>query len=313
MTFLLIKNHLRTSLFQFRKFSISTQRLELLKKIYTKAQGLEKSSPEYQSLTNGQCFLEYFQPFKNRKNEHLQFLSQQTQFPKQYQGSYRLNPFIAAKLTEQSCALEGSTISTKDILEMIDLQRNEPLSAPGASNHKDNREVEEAYWHLVALYAGVSEFPNILGKFCPSIDQILSLHQKLMYFEPSVAGKLRSFPIQITGYELTVFPYPEELPSLLKMFCEWSEQASSSEIVHPVLFACDLFLNFAHLHPFHDGNGRISRLLMSIYLIGNGMKPVLLTNIDRPQYLEFVFQAQQCGNRVQFYHLIWKSLLNERD
>ena len=42
------------------------------------------------------------------------------------------------------------------------------------------------------------------------------------------------------------------------------------EKVHPVLVAAYLHDELVRIHPFIDGNGRTSRLLMNLYLLRNG-------------------------------------------
>ena len=48
-------------------------------------------------------------------------------------------------------------------------------------------------------------------------------------------------------------------------FAEMEEQS-----IHPVLIAAYLHDELVRIHPFIDGNGRTSRLLMNLYLLRNG-------------------------------------------
>jgi len=50
--------------------------------------------------------------------------------------------------------------------------------------------------------------------------------------------------------------------------------------VHPVLIATYLHNELVRIHPFIDGNGRTSRLLMNLYLLRNGYMLVNLKGTD---------------------------------
>ena len=52
------------------------------------------------------------------------------------------------------------------------------------------------------------------------------------------------------------------------------------QAVHPVLVAAYLHDELVRIHPFIDGNGRTSRLLMNLYLLRNGYTLVNLKGSD---------------------------------
>lgn len=51
-----------------------------------------------------------------------------------------------------------------------------------------------------------------------------------------------------------------------------------------LLNAIEFHLRFVSLHPFEDGNGRISRLFMNFYLLKNGMHPLLVSTSEKAPY-----------------------------
>lgn len=61
----------------------------------------------------------------------------------------------------------------------------------------------------------------------------------------------------------------------MSRFAEMEAQA-----VHPVLVAAYLHDELVRIHPFIDGNGRTSRLLMNLYLLRNGYTLVNLKGSD---------------------------------
>lgn len=286
------------------------QRKNLLKQIYSKFDGLDKNSIVYNELANsGHCFLNHFNLFKSRKEEHEEFLKLNIPPTRLLIKPFKIDSKIAINLTQKSCQLEGNALTIDEIYnfglneQQFQTKCVENIVIP---KYKSKNDVLEAYWHWVALYQSIAEFTNN-NKFSMTVNQILCIHKTLMNgFPNSNPGKVRIYPIQVTSYPLAIFPYPREVPTIVDKFCNWVDL--ESEISHPILFSCDLFLNFCHIHPFHDGNGRISRILANMALLQKGYHPCLLTGVSREHYTKCVYEAQQEGKRYIFYKLIFDSM-----
>ena len=65
------------------------------------------------------------------------------------------------------------------------------------------------------------------------------------------------------------------------------------EGIHPVLTAAYLHDELVRIHPFIDGNGRTSRLLMNLYLLRSGYLMVTLKGSD--------------AEKIRYYHALEKS------
>jgi Fic family protein len=97
-----------------------------------------------------------------------------------------------------------------------------------------------------------------------SLQLILNWHKRL--FEATkqdIAGKIRKHQVAISGSKFLP-PSPAEIPSMLRDFFRWYER--SRQKLHPVELASLVHLKFVTVHPFADGNGRISRLIMNCIL-----------------------------------------------
>ena len=58
-------------------------------------------------------------------------------------------------------------------------------------------------------------------------------------------------------------------------------------------------------HPFSDGNGRTSRLLMNLLLMQEGYPPAIIRKEDRLAYINSLEKAQKGGGLDDFYNLIY--------
>ena len=103
---------------------------------------------------------------------------------------------------------------------------------------------------------------------------ILQIHEIAMkgLLPPEKVGKFRPGPIYIVddmgnGKEKLRYEGPPEkdLKKLIKELLTWLEKANKDEL-HPVLKAGIFHTQFVHIHPFSDGNGRVTRLLTNLLL-----------------------------------------------
>ena len=82
------------------------------------------------------------------------------------------------------------------------------------------------------------------------------------------AGKYRTVPVMISG-STHMPPQPYLIEKLMEDFILRFKQMET-ENAHPVLIAAYLHDELVRIHPFIDGNGRTSRLLMNLYLLRHG-------------------------------------------
>lgn len=117
-----------------------------------------------------------------------------------------------------------------------------------------------------------------------TIEDILEIHKRVLgHVDPIEGGEFRRTQVYVGGH---IPPGPSDLLLLMQHFVQWlnSEQALS---MHPVKYAALAHYKLVHIHPFTDGNGRTSRLLMNTILMRSGYPPVIIPKQQRLVFKRF--------------------------
>ena len=97
-----------------------------------------------------------------------------------------------------------------------------------------------------------------------TLDNILEIHKRVLgNVEPVDAGVLRRVQVFVGDH---IPPPPWTLASLLDKFVSWLNSGQAIKL-HPVRLAALAHYKLVHIHPWVDGNGRTSRLLMNVVLM----------------------------------------------
>ncbi len=103
---------------------------------------------------------------------------------------------------------------------------------------------------------------------------ILDLHFDACYFQKDKdPGRYRLAPITVTasgdGSPAYIGPPPEDIPALMAEVVDWLGRGDAD--AHLVVRAAMAHLHLVSVHPFRDGNGRVSRILQSLVLARAGL------------------------------------------
>jgi Fic family protein len=79
--------------------------------------------------------------------------------------------------------------------------------------------------------------------------------------------------------------------------------------VHRLEHLADLHASFERIHPFRDGNGRVGRLLINLWLVRGGAPPAIILKRDRPAYLRALGKAD-AGDSGPLGELFARALRN---
>jgi Fic family protein len=172
--------------------------------------------------------------------------------------------------------IEGSKLSlheTAALLEEGTLPKNRTM-----------RDVNEAQAHKI-LFHKVLTYDKEL-----TLNTILEWHKLLFQDTRSdIAGKIRKHRVGISGSKF-VPPLPVEIYPLLRDFFKWYTR--EKEKIHPVQLSALVHLKFVTIHPFDDGNGRISRVMMNFVLNRKNYPLLNIPYVGRNSYYKALERSQ---------------------
>ncbi len=197
---------------------------------------------------------------------------------------------FAVRFTYNTQRIEGSTLTLKETANLLEegiTPKNKPVN-----------DVKEAESHKKVFLEMMSHGKEL------SPTAVLQWHKELFKKTRSdIAGKIRKHGVAVARSKFKP-PYPVELEILLNDFFSWYQK--SKKKVHPVELAALVHLKFVTIHPFSDGNGRISRLMMNYVLNKFGYPLLDIQYSNRTSYYNALERSQVKGNDMIFTQWFFK-------
>jgi len=168
-----------------------------------------------------------------------------------------------------SNAIENSTLTLDDTEKILLYQEIPP--------YHSQREIFEAI-----NLAQVTEYVHQKVRKHEALtkDMILLLHRTLLsHIDEKIAGRFRrgSEYVRVGPH---IAPAPKQVPSLMTEALRAYGRNGLDNLQRIVLF----HLEFEHIHPFCDGNGRTGRALMQFQLKSHGYPPIIVRNKEKKDY-----------------------------
>jgi Fic family protein len=106
-------------------------------------------------------------------------------------------------------------------------------------------------------------------------------------------GEYKVLPnhVKTSTGEIHYYASPKETPIKMQELMSWYSEASTKKDIHPIVVAALFHHKFVEIHPFDDGNGRLSRILMNLITMRNDFPPVIIRNDDRQNYYALLSRA----------------------
>ena len=183
-------------------------------------------------------------------------------------------------LNETKVALEGITVGGKSLREHFE-----------AINHKD----------AILFVEELAQKNQELNEH-----DIKSIHSLILKnIDNENAGKYRQNNVIISG-ATHLASSSLEVASKMQEFISWYKNEAKN--LHPIERASRVHVDFVGIHPFIDGNGRTSRLLMNLELIKDGFPAVVIEAKDRVAYYDALDKAHTKGEYDDFIKLVCEGL-----
>ena len=191
--------------------------------------------------------------------------------------------------------IEGSSLTLRETASLLShgiTPSNRPLS-----------DVQETVSHRQVFLAALAPRERL------DRTTFLAWHKALFEgTKPEHAGVVRRHQVRIAGSAF-VPPPPFEVDILLDEFFAWLRPAWNS--LHPVLLAALVHLRLVTIHPFGDGNGRVSRIAMNFVLYRKGFPMLDIPYAGRSGYYRALERAQTKEEEFVFVRWFMRRYLNE--
>ena len=199
------------------------------------------------------------------------------------------------KFTYDTNKIEGSKLTFRETSLLL-----EKSITPNAKPVVD---IKEAEAHRSVFYEMLKYEKEL------SLEIILYFHKKLFEnTKKDIAGKLRQHQVAISGSKFMP-PFPAEVYPLLMAFLRW--YGKNKDNIHPVELAALVHLKLVTIHPFADGNGRISRLMMNFILNKYGFPMHNIPYEKRADYYRVLERSQIKKDESIFLQWFFKRYTKE--
>lgn len=205
----------------------------------------------------------------------------------------KMREYFSTEYIFESNRIEGNTLS----LQETHLVVNEGLTIGGKSMTEHLEAINHAdaigfLYELAGMKAQVTK------------RNLLDIHKLILKgIDRENAGKYRNIGVRISGSK-HVPPEPYLVQSLMEDYFE--HYKNQQRILHPIILAAEMHERLVSVHPFVDGNGRTSRLVMNLILLNAGYTVANLKgDLDsRIAYYKALEKVQVDNDPDAFYRLV---------
>ena len=177
-----------------------------------------------------------------------------------------------------STRIEGSELSDREVeklLSKLDVKSFDTRDAQEVAGYAETMELIFQSWKEIAL----------------TENHVKQLHRDLLKYSEKDAYHRGEYKTQSNsvaafdeaGKEIgTVFETatPFDTPRLMTEGLDWVREEMETQQLHPLLVTAIFIVVFLEIHPFQDGNGRLSRILTTLLLLRAGYAYVPYSSLE---------------------------------
>lgn len=198
-----------------------------------------------------------------------------------------------------STRIEGAQLTNKEIKELLDNMKITKLDT------RDQQEVVGYFDVLEIIYESHADIK--LSK-----NYIQQLHQRLLKYstkDERHRGNYKNLSNKVVanypdGTQKVIFntTEPHLVEPEMNDLNEWTNQQFSQGEIHPLIIIGLYIYEFLSIHPFQDGNGRLSRLLTNLLLLKHGYQFVQYVSFENliEQKKKLYYEALMDGQKNRY-------------
>ena len=227
------------------------------------------------------------------------------EYKKAMQGQINLEKLTCYAITYHSTAIEGSTLTEGQVYNLLDLDlpaKNKPFT--------EQQMVIDHQKALVFTLNKAKQNSPITEILIKEIGALVvkntgSIYSTALGTFDSTKGDYRLLNVFAGSRR---FPDGSKVAALMKtLVCEINDKIDTVQtFTQKCELAFEIHYQFVSIHPFADGNGRTSRLLMNYILTMFDLPIFYVFKNSRISYIQALEQARETGNNTVFYSFMYR-------
>ena len=177
-----------------------------------------------------------------------------------------------------STRIEGAKLSDREVEALLGKLQSESFRS------RDEEEVAGYAYVMETIQASWADMPVTEGI-------VLQLHRDLLRYstkDQRHRGGWKTLPNHVAavdpdGRQIGIVfetATPFDTPRLMQELFEWLAREEHNSTLHPLLRIAVFNVVFLAIHPFQDGNGRLSRVLTNLLLLRSGYSFVSFSSLE---------------------------------
>lgn len=226
--------------------------------------------------------------------------------------------FYLYSLITHSTAIEGSTVTEIENQLLFD----EGISAKGRTMQEQlmNLDLKNAYEQAIRMAKSHTDFSLEMLKDLSALvmKNTGSSYNTIQGSFNAAQGDLRLVNVMAGAGGKSYLNYTK-VPSKLAAFCqEMNERrlamVDSKDLLEQYLLSFDAHLQLVTIHPWADGNGRMSRLIMNYIQFEFGLLPTKVKKEDKAEYIQALIDSREQDSPQPFREfMLQEHLANLRE
>lgn len=207
-----------------------------------------------------------------------------------------------------STRIEGSKLTDRQVEQVLSGLQIQKFDS------RDEQEVAGYAELMNTIFSSFSDIP-LTENFIQQLHGILLKHSDKDQWHK---GQYKQHPNHVVatdadGQQIGVIfetATPLETPLKMQELVAWTQEAFAEGELHPLLIIAIFIVCFLAIHPFQDGNGRLSRALTTFLLLKSGYRYVPYASLEaviEQEKKDYYLSLRQTQTTLQFPQPNWQA------